>query len=272
MLIDINSKDKLNINVTEYMKLGHLKETFSPNNLIEKEEEEIKKFYGSRKREQEVISYSLNNNFNSCSISLNSKEESTVAITTVYGPNEAKMRHKIKPESAFIEVVTTFNVEIDKDKQSEYNYIIRNFCNSIIKTNEYPRCLITIIINVICFDNEYKLKKHMINSLMMALVLSGIDLKYFALGTIVDLKDKDINNYSSNSKMVVEKDVNDKEKDTGSNPCLIIKDTTSLENVLSIHSEHPVNLNDLDELFKIADNQIEKNLYDIKVQLLKLRQ
>lgn len=267
MLIDINSKEKISTNVTQYLKHGHFKETFSPNNLIEKEEEEIKKYYGSKRKQKEKIAYSLNNNFNSCSISLNSKEENTVAITTIYGPNEAKMRHKIKPESAFIEVITTFNVEMDKDKQNEYNYILRNFCYSIIKTNEYPRCLITVVINVICFENENFLKKHMINTLMMALVLSGIDLKYFALGTLVSIKTEICKMQVEGD--LIEQDLKKKEKEDF---CLIIKDTCNLENVLSIHSEFPLQINDLDYFFKQADNQIEKELYDIKVQLLKLRQ
>lgn len=246
MKITIKNNQTYNIPLTQIYSKLHVRN------------KETKTDGSKQKKNKQQMEMSLNLNYDS-SISLNSTSNFASSIINVYGPSEAKLRFKSKAEEAFVEVISTFNYELSKEKQFEFNLFFKNFCESVIKTNEYPRCIVTVAINIISYDDEVELKKHIINSTMVALSLSGIDLKCFALGTIIKLDRR------NNNSMEIEKENN------SSDIYLVIADICNTNNILNIESNNPIEIDELENMIKVIDEQITEESDLCKRKMLKLR-
>ena len=181
MLIDLNKN--LDIPFTEII-----------NSMVKKQV--------NKQQSKEKPTYTLNN-FSSACISVNSSNKSlkypTSLITNIFGPNETRHRLKMKNTELHVEVNSNFYYETSKEKQNAFNLFIKNFVCSVIKLDEYPRCFLTVVVNIIDSSNELELKSFTINSVMCALALSAVDMKLFGLSTVIDsnLFVLDVNNLDS---------------------------------------------------------------------------
>lgn len=173
-MIDLNTSSQINIPFTLNINKSHL--------MNQKDEIKSDIIYA------DVLQYQT-----SASIFYENKKNQTSAIISVNGPSEARLKHKTKTEHAFVDVLTTFNFDIEKGKQEQINNYVKNFCESVIKIDEYPRCLITINVNILSFSNELSLKQLLNNGVMLSLSLSGLDLYCFAISSIIELESNELN-------------------------------------------------------------------------------
>jgi ribonuclease PH len=217
-MIDLNTSNQINIPFTSYINKSHLN-----SNIINQVSSNI--------IHAEVLQYQT-----SSSIFYEIKKYQTSAIISIHGPSEARLKHKTKTENAYIDVLSTFNYDIDKSKQEVINNYIKNFCESVIKVDEYPRCLITINVNVLSFSNELALKQLLNNGVMLCLSLSGLDMYSFALSSIIEL------------------DNNDSTK----NNVLICMDDEF--NIISVEGEKKINSNQYDSLISLSKKKIREEI------------
>lgn len=273
MILDISSKEKFNIPFTQYIK-----HYTTSNSCIQCSNEKTTTIIQNtlnantktKTKNKQQHCFSLNHNFNSCSLSLNCQLDSTSAVVNIYGPSEAKSKQKIKSETAFIDVITTFNYDISKEKQRELTLFLKNFAVSVIKSDEYPRCFITIVINIIHFHSEIILKNDIINSLMLAFSLSGIDLKVFALSTLVELPSNNKVKIPEEGRVLLEDnkmDVEDSKGDKGDNNATVNKNSSEAlsQNIFPGNNNETNNM--LLENENIAFNSI-KNINNHKYCLI----
>ena len=134
-MIDLNTSTQINIPFTLNINKSHL--------INQRNETKSNMIYA------EVLQYQT-----SASIFYQNNKNQTSAIISINGPSEARLKHKTKTEHAYVEVLSSFNFDIEKSKQEQINNYIKNFCESVIKLDEYPRCLITINVNILSFSNE----------------------------------------------------------------------------------------------------------------------
>lgn len=174
-MIDLNTSTQINIPFTLNINKNHL--------MSQRNETKSNIIYA------EVLQYQT-----SASIFYQNNKNQTSAIISINGPSEARLKHKTKTEHAYVEVLTSFNFDIEKSKQEQINNYIKNFCESVIKLDEYPRCLITINVNILSFSNELALKQLLNNGVMLCLSLSGLDLYSFAISSIIELEGNELNN------------------------------------------------------------------------------
>ena len=181
---------------------------------------------------------------------INYKQSNCSSIISINGPSEARLRYKTKTDCAYIEVLTTFNSEIDKLKQNLINNFLKNFCETVIKCDEYPRCLISISISVMLLSNEIELKKHLINGVMLSLILSGIDLYSTSLAVLVPEVGEEIDR---NSSIV--------------NYCLVVLDVNNNEEIILLDSINPIKYNLIDKILKQAEDLV-KFEFDVLKKLI----
>lgn len=174
-MINLNTSTQINIPFTLNINKSHL--------MNQRNETKSNIIYA------EVLQYQT-----SSSIFYQNNKNQTSAIISINGPSEARLKHKTKTEHAYVEVLTSFNFDIEKSKQEQINNYIKNFCESVIKLDEYPRCLITINVNILSFSNELTLKQLINNGVMLCLSLSGLDLYSFAISSIIELESNELNN------------------------------------------------------------------------------
>ena len=174
-MIDLNTSTQINIPFTLNINKSHL--------INQRNETKSNMIYA------EVLQYQT-----SASIFYQNNKNQTSAIISINGPSEARLKHKTKTEHAYVEVLSSFNFDIEKSKQEQINNYIKNFCESVIKLDEYPRCLITINVNILSFSNELALKQLLNNGVMLCLSLSGLDLYSFAISSIIELEGNELNN------------------------------------------------------------------------------
>jgi len=170
--------------------------------------------------------------------SINYQQTNNEMIICIYGPKEAKFRSKIKNEECFVESYIKFSFDFAKDKQRYFNSLIKNFCESLIFVDNYPRCQINIVINVLKVESDISMKVALYNGIMLALSLSGIDLKVLALTTSED-------------------------------NVLITFDANNLENILSLESEDPMSIEKYEMILKSATEEIVDMTKKFKMSLVK---
>lgn len=104
---------------------------------------------------------------------------------SIYGPREMKFREKLNGEHAKLEIFTKFSTELGNEEQELIEKYIKNYAKKVIKLNSYPKCQITLGINVFSsqgVDCKYSLIPKICNGIMMGLGLSGINLNMMCLG------------------------------------------------------------------------------------------
>lgn len=168
------------------------------------------------------------------------RANSTSLLVGIYGPKETKFRDKMKAESARIEVNTKFNKEMSKDYIAKVNSKIKSFCKSVILTSSYPKCIINLVLNVLEFNYEdiQETLNDVYNAVMLALCLSGIDLKAMAISVY-------------------------------SNGVLVILDANDTTKVLLLDSNEPKTLEEFDNTVSNATKEVEDIYLKIKQVLYK---
>lgn len=200
-----------------------------------------------------------NSNMTTSSASITFKNDTTSLITTIYGPNESKLKFKTRSEYCYVEIISIFNHEVTKERQESFNFYLKSFCESVIKLDEYPRCLITIIVNVMNYSNDIELNSHTLNSLMITLSLSGLDLKTNAISICLDL------NSLHNDKV-------DKVKDkTNNNMISFVLDSNDSNNVLNVDSNNPINIEEYDNYLSLALSKYDEENKKNKLLLISQR-
>ena len=117
----------------------------------------------------------------------------TNLLVAIYGPKETKFRDKIKNESANIEIYTKFYKEMNKDVSLSWNSTIKQFVKSIVLTSSYPKCQINVNVNVLSAnEDDFILQSVIYNGILLAMCLSGIDMKAMALSKGYRFNDKSI--------------------------------------------------------------------------------
>ena len=158
---------------------------------------------------------------------------------SIYGPREMKIREKANAEYAKIELFTKFSLELPQTLQESINKKIKKFAKDVILRTSYPRCQITInmnIFNTSCIIDKYSLIPKICNGLMMALCISGINLNMLCFGKgFLD---------------------NNKER------CMIFievkdKDNDNEDNIYDFDSDNPLDMNTYVELVNKTKNSIQ---------------
>ena len=106
----------------------------------------------------------------------------TKLLVAIYGPKETKFRDKVKNEAANIEIYTKFYKEMNKDNSANINSSIKQFVKSIVLASSYPKCQINVNVNVLSAnEDDFILLSVIYNGILLAMCLSGIDMKAMAL-------------------------------------------------------------------------------------------
>ena len=103
---------------------------------------------------------------------------------SIFGPREMRIREKANGQYAKIELFTKFSMEIPQSLQESINKKIKKFSKDMILRNSYPKCQITININIFNISSlvdEYEIIPIIFNGIMSALCLSGINIKMLCL-------------------------------------------------------------------------------------------
>ena len=103
---------------------------------------------------------------------------------SIFGPREMRIREKANGQYAKIELFTKFSLEIPQPLQESINKKIKKFSKDVILRTSYPKCQITININIFNISSlidEYQILPIILNGIMSALCLSGIDIKMLCL-------------------------------------------------------------------------------------------
>jgi len=174
--------------------------------------------------------------------SLNFQQMNNEIIICIYGPREAKFRSKIKNEECFIESYIKFPFDFAKEKQKYFNSLIKSFCESLIFLDNYPRCQLNVVLNVLRMESEISLKVAIYNGIMLALNLSGLDLKVFALTT----------KYTCNN-----------------NNILITFDAINTENILFFDSDEPLSIQNYENIISNSSEEIKEFYIKFKKLLVK---
>ncbi len=223
-MIDLNTRNQINIQFTQFIN--------KTTNIKINNESSIK---------AEILKSN-----NSISLLYQHPNTFTSGIFNISGPYEARLKFKTKTEEAYIEVLTTFNFDIDKSKQQIFNEFIKNYCESIIKTDDYPRCVISININILSYPSENELKRLLTNGLIASLSLSGINMASTAFSTIIETES------SIESKQEV----------------LVCLDAD--ENILFIESQNPIKISSFNDLLSKAKANIKEVSSKMKRLILSL--
>ena len=118
------------------------------------------------------------------SVSLLYKQGNQSMYISIFGPKEMRIREKANGEYAKIELFTKFSLELPQNLQESINKKVKKFAKDMILRTSYPRCQITInmnIFNTSCIIDNYSIIPKICNGLMMALCISGIDLRMLCL-------------------------------------------------------------------------------------------
>ncbi|XP_075217157.1 exosome complex component Rrp46 [Lycorma delicatula] len=112
----------------------------------------------------------------------------TVVIASVFGPAEIKPQ-KIRNDKASIETIfvpkTGLSYIIDRQREA----FMRNTCDAVISTSSYPRTGVTITIQEV--QNFGSLLACMVNATSLALINSGIEMKYVVAAVSCMVDDQD---------------------------------------------------------------------------------
>ena len=156
------------------------------------------------------------------SVSVLYKQGNQSMYISIFGPKEMRIREKANGEYSKIELYMKFSIELPQELQESINKKIKKFAKDMILRTSYPRCQITININIFNISfiiDEYSIIPKVCNGLMMALSLSGINLRMLCLSkgylknqercmVFLEMKDSDENNiynFDSEEPLEIEK-------------------------------------------------------------------
>ena len=129
---------------------------------------------------------------------------------SIFGPREMKIREKANGQYAKIELFTKFSMEIPQSLQESINKKIKKFTKDMILRTSYPKCQITININIFnssSLIDEYEIIPIIFNGIMSALCLSGINIRMLCLAK----------SFFFDEKCIIIMEMNDKDEDKDDN-------------------------------------------------------
>ena len=103
---------------------------------------------------------------------------------SIFGPREMKIREKANGQYAKIELFTKYSLDISPTLYESINKKIKKFSKDMILRTSYPKCQITIninIFNITSLIDEYYIVPIICNGIMSALCLSGINIRMLCL-------------------------------------------------------------------------------------------
>ena len=186
------------------------------------------------------------------SVSVLYKQGNQSLYISIFGPKEMRIREKANGEYAKIELFTKFSLELPQNLQETINKKIKKFAKDMILRTSYPRCQITInmnIFNTSCIIDNYSIIPKICNGLMMALCLSGINLRMLCLA-----KGFLISNNNIKERCMIFMEVKDNDKDE--------------DNIYDFDSEKPLDMNTYKQIavqtrnaIKIMYNKLKNIIY-----------
>ena len=139
---------------------------------------------------------------------------------SIFGPREMKIREKANGQYAKIELYVKYSMDIAQNLQESINKKIKKFTKDMILRTSYPKCQITININIFNISSlvdEYEIIPIIFNGIMSALCLSGINIRMFCLAKA----------FLSEEKCMLIMEINDNDKDEDKEENYIIYDFIS---------------------------------------------
>ena len=129
---------------------------------------------------------------------------------SIFGPREMKIREKANGQYAKIELYVKYSMDIAQNLQESINKKIKKFTKDMILRTSYPKCQITININIFNISSlidEYEIIPIIFNGIMSALCLSGINIRMLCLAK----------SFFSDEKCIIIMEMNDKDEDKDDN-------------------------------------------------------
>ena len=166
--------------------------TFKIDKLLSELPNEIPMSSLTAPLEQKLNLYQNNNNTFKIKETTSGEESVSIFYTqgnqtiyiSIFGPREMRIREKANGQYAKIELFTKFSLEIPQPLQESINKKIKKYSKDVILRTSYPKCQITININIFNISSlidEYQILPIILNGIMSALCLSGIDIKMLCL-------------------------------------------------------------------------------------------
>ena len=118
------------------------------------------------------------------SVSIFYSQGNQIVYISIFGPREMKIREKANGQYAKIELFIKYSLEIPQNLQESINKKIKKFAKDVISRTSYPKCQITININIFNISSlidEYQIIPILCNGIMSALCLSGINIRMLCL-------------------------------------------------------------------------------------------
>ena len=118
------------------------------------------------------------------SVSIFYSQGNQTIYISIFGPREMKIREKANGQYARIELFIKYSLEIPQNLQESINKKIKKFAKDVILRTSYPKCQITININIFNISSlidEYQIIPILCNGIMSALCLSGINIRMLCL-------------------------------------------------------------------------------------------
>ena len=118
------------------------------------------------------------------SVSIFYSQGNQTVYISIFGPREMKIREKANGQYAKIELFIKYSLEISQNLQESINKKIKKFAKDVILRTSYPKCQITININIFNISSlidEYQIIPILCNGIMSALCLSGINIRMLCL-------------------------------------------------------------------------------------------
>ena len=118
------------------------------------------------------------------SVSIFYSQGNQTVYISIFGPREMKIREKANGQYAKIELFIKYSLEIPQNLQESINKKIKKFAKDVISRTSYPKCQITININIFNISSlidEYQIIPILCNGIMSALCLSGINIRMLCL-------------------------------------------------------------------------------------------
>ena len=118
------------------------------------------------------------------SVSIFFSQGNQTIYISIFGPREMKIREKANGQYAKIELYVKYSMEISQNLQESINKKIKKFTKDMILRTSYPKCQITININIFntsSLIDEFEIIPIIFNGIMSALCLSGINIRMFCL-------------------------------------------------------------------------------------------
>ena len=119
------------------------------------------------------------------SVSIFYTQGNETIFISIFGPKEMRIREKANGQYAKLEIYSKFSMEIPQILYEKINKKIKKFAKDVILRTSYPKCQISININIFNTStdiDDYNIITLICNGIMSALCLSGINIKMLCLG------------------------------------------------------------------------------------------